>query len=68
MRLLQRFWLIIKLYYTGEGRYKVHPIFERCTFLFRNFTVVPGKPQLNWSSGPPGLEYSGCAQLGAGIK
>ena len=43
MRLLQRFWLIIKLYYTGEGRYKVHPIFERCTLLVRNFTVVPYK-------------------------
>ena len=26
---------------TGEGRYKVQPIFERCTLFFRKFIVVP---------------------------
>ena len=32
-----------KISITGEGRYKVQPIFERCTLFFRKFTVVPYK-------------------------
>ena len=31
-------------YVKTVGRYKVKPIFERCTLFFRKFPVVPNKP------------------------
>ena len=38
-------WL--RQFFTGEGRYKIQPIIERCTLFFRKFAVVPYKHPLS---------------------
>ena len=40
---IRRFLIIVAKIFTGDGRYKVQPIFEYCTLFFRKFTVVPYK-------------------------